>query len=570
MSKKSKKKDHVSTLKRQRIKKLLDIALTFHRNRQVQLAEEAYRKIIEYDPLHFKALYLLGILASEVGNYDNAIGFLVLALRVKPDYAMAHNDLGVIFQQKGDTAKAMECFRRALELNGSFHEAENNLGVAYQAKGEHKKAAEHFKKAKIINPYYFDACNNYIFALDMAEDSTVEMLIDARREWSKIHEEPLLKKQKPHTNSLSKTRKLRVGYVSADMRLHSASFVFGSVLDYYDKSKFEVYAYNNYVGKSDSRLEHFKKCVTVWRDVYGISDDDLAGIIRRDEIDILVDLSGFSAGSRLLTFARKPAPIQVTAWGYATSTGMKSMDYFFADDVVVPPEEKGLYIEEVVDLPCLVNHYCPEPKPDVKELPALKNGYITFGNFNRMGKVSDTTFAAWAKVILSVPNSKLLFKINEEDITASIERISLIFEGNGVGRDRLRFLGKGPWVEHMEAFNEVDIALDPWPHTGGLTTIDNLCMGVPVISLRWPTIVGRLSASMLHTMGMDDWIAETEEEYLALAVEKAKDIQGLSEVRNGLQNKFYANILGDSESYCREVEEKYLWMWGKYIDSKAV
>jgi len=311
----------------------------------------------------------------------------------------------------------------------------------------------------------------------------------------------------------------------------------------------------------------FREKVTRWRDITLFSDEKVTEIIREDKIDILVDLSGFSAGSRLLTFARKPAPIQVTAWGYATSTGMQSIDYFFADEVVVPPEEKHLYTEEVIYLPNIVNHYCPERKPDVKELPALKNWYVTFGSFNRLAKVSDDSFEVWAKILKDVPNSKMLFKINEADYSSAQIRIIDKFKPLGIDFSRLLFEGRTTWNEHMEAFNRFDIALDPWPHTGGLTTIDCLVQGVPVVTLRWPTIVGRLSSSMLTSMDMTDWIAETEEEYIDIAVKKASDIEALAKTRAGLRDKFMKSILGDNEAYCKAVEQEYLKMWKRYVEN---
>ena len=254
-----------------------------------------------------------------------------MCIQVRPGYSLAYNDLGVVLQTKGDIARAAECYKKAVELNANFSEAQNNLGTVAQGRGDHSTAREYFKRAKEINPYYFDACNNYIFALDLSEDVGISELVEERRKWAELHEAPLLHKQRPHSNKLTTDRKLRIGYVSADMRLHSASFVFGSVLDHFDREKFEVYAYNNANNPPDSRTESFKEKVTVWREIAKLKDDELVELVRSDEIDILVDLSGYSAGSRLLAFAQKPAPVQVTAWGYATSTGMKSIDYFFAD-----------------------------------------------------------------------------------------------------------------------------------------------------------------------------------------------------------------------------------------------
>lgn len=569
MSKKSKKKQHSADLRQQRISKLLNMARQFHGSRQLAEAEKLYRDILSVDPTNFTAVYLLGALAAEVGRFHDAAKLMQAAIRLKPDYAQAHNDLGVVLQQTGDIEGATQCFSKALELNSKFSEATNNLGVTFQSRGNSKKAADYFKAALAINPYYLDAHNNYIFAQDMSLHQTTESLIEIRKQWSATHEEPLLKKQKPHLNDLSLDRKIRIGYISADFRLHSASFVFGGMLTEYNKDKFEVYAYSTFNPQMDERVVQFRKAVDMFTDVSGLPDDVVADVIRKDKIDILVDLAGYSAGNKLTVFARKPAPIQITAWGYATSTGMKSMDYFFTDEVLVPKEEKDLYVEEVVYLPNVVTHYCPENKPDVKELAALKEGIITFGSFNRLAKISDDTFALWAEVLRAVPNSRMILKISELSDEKSIAWVTEKFTAVGVDKERIVFQGKTAWMAHMESFSQVDIALDPFPHGGGVTTLEGLVMGVPVVTLEWPTIVGRLSSSILTTLEMTDWIAKTKEDYVRIAKEKTSDLAALNELRLGLRDKFNSSILGNPKEYCRVVEDKYEWMWKRYVESKS-
>ena len=571
MSKKSKKQERSNSAKKYKVQKLLELAMEFHSRQNIKLAENAYRKVIDLDPLNYRALYLLGILAAEVNSFKAAIGFLKLAIEVNPNYSLAYNDLGVVLQQIGNPKAAMKCYTKALELNRSFSEAQNNMGVALQSRGNAKKAQEYFKTAMSINPFYFDASNNYIFALDLSEDETVESLIQARKDWSKIHEEPLLSKQKPHNNELTTDRKLRIGYVSADFRLHSASFVFGGMLTEYNRDKFEVYAYNNYTTNSnpDDRTLIFKQSVTQWRDIFSLKDEEVTDLIRKDKIDILVDLSGYSSGTRLLVFARKPAPVQVTAWGYATSTGMKSIDYFFADEIIVPPEEKDLYVENIAYLPNVVTHYCPESKPDVAELPAIKKGYITFGSFNRLCKITDETFDLWGRVLTAVPNSKMMLKISELGDVTTQEWAIENFAKVGIDKDRLIFMGRTPWYAHMATFNNIDIALDPFPHGGGITTLEGLQMGVPVVSLKWPSIVGRLSSTILNALTMNDWVATSKEEYVNIAVEKTRDLDSLNSLRLNLRSKMKSSIIGDYSAYCREVESKYVEMWETYVATKT-
>lgn len=568
MSKVSKKKQTKSNKNNDRSKRLVEIGTKFHLANQVQPAEDCYRKAIEANPMNFRALYLQGILCSQAGSNDKAIEFLKLAIKVNPNYSMAYNDIGVVYQSMGNVKEAMINYGKALELNKDFHEAKNNLGVAYQSKGEPEKAREYFRQALEINKYYFDAANNYIFALDLSENETVDSLIQVRKEWAKVHETPFLSKQKPHTNELTTNRKIRVGYLSGDFRFHSASFCFGTMLTNYDREKFEVYAYANLQVKPDQRTEVFKKNVTVWRDIFNVDDDIVANMIRQDKIDILVDLSTFSSGSRLLVFARKPAPLQCTGWGYATSSGMSSMDFYLADDVIVPEEEKHKYVEKVLDLPCVINYFCPEVTTEVKELPALKTGVITFGSFNRVAKISDKAFETWAACINAVPGSRMLFKINEADPNATKDRIVETMKGYGVDPKRLWFAGKTSLNQHLEAFNDIDIHLDSFVHSGGLTSADALLCGVPVVTYKFPSVVGRLTSSFLERLDMKDWIAESPEDYVRIVKEKCADLNALAELRKGLRERFMKSPMGDQIGYCRGVEKLYLKMWEDYVQSK--
>lgn len=559
MSKPSRKKSKKTANKKDQAKRLVDAGSVLHLNRDVKHAELAYRKAIELDPLNFRALYLLGILHSECGKNADAIEFLELALKVNPNYSLAYNDIGVVYQQMGKIEEATAAYSKALELNKDFYEAKNNLGVAIQSRGNMEKAKEYYAEALRINPYYLDSFGNLIFAKDMAEDETVESLIAIRKEWAKVHEEPHLSKQEPVNPDIFKNPKIRVAYCGADFRLHSASFCFGTMLVNYDRDKFEVYCYSNNRADEDVRTQQFKDSVTVFRNVYGMSDDELASLIRKDGIHILIDLGTFSAGARLSVFALKPAFVQMTGWGYATSSGLRSMDYFLADDVIVPPEEKHLYVEDVVHMPCVVNYFGHDNIiTEVAETPALKHGIITFGSFNRVAKISDSSFKMFAACLEAVPNSRFLFKINEADPNATKDRIVQIMVGYGVDPKRLFFAGKTSLLRHLQTFDDIDIHLDSFPHSGGLTTVDAILCGVPVVTLRWPTIVGRLSASILTRVGLTDWIANTKEDYVRIVKEKCADINALNELRKTMRDRFNSSPLGDSVGYCRAVEAEYV------------
>jgi predicted O-linked N-acetylglucosamine transferase (SPINDLY family) len=342
--------------------------------------------------------------------------------------------------------------------------------------------------------------------------------------------------------------------------------VFGSMLTSYDRSEFEVYAYSNVKGQGDRSTELFKQSVGVWRDIAGISDDAAADLIRNDQIDILVDLSGYTLGNRLLVFARKPAPIQITAWGYASGTGMRAMDVFFTDPVMVPPQDKKYFTEEIRYLPCVVGSFSFDPYPEVNELPALSNGAITFGSLNRLSKIAEDAFRTWIEIMLAIPGSRLILKIHELSETATRDRILERFTIAGVEAERIIMLGGTAWHEHMQTYHQIDIALDPFPHGGGVTSLESLMMGVPVVTLLWPTMAGRVTASIMTALGLPDWIAKTREQYIELAIQKARDLQSLAALRKQLRSIFTSSVMGDQVAYTRAVEQEYRKLWKEWCE----
>jgi predicted O-linked N-acetylglucosamine transferase (SPINDLY family) len=529
-------------------------------------AAASYRQALQIKPDYAEAHSNLGNILKDQGHLDEAEASFRRALQIKPDYAEAHSNLGNLLKDQGHLDEAEASFRRALQIKPNFAEAHNNLGNLLKDQGHLDEAEASYQRSLKIKPDYTVAHSNLIFTLDMKVGEDSSSLHEERKRWDAAHAAHL-HQQRAHTNIPDPERRLRIGYVSADFRDHSAPKVFGGMLTRYDRSQFDVFAYSNSKGQGDRFTELFKQNVTAWRSIVGVSDEAVAEMIREDEIDILVDLSGHTAGNRLLVFARKPAPIQITAWGYATGTGMRAMDVFFTDPVMVPPNEKPYFTEEVRYLPSVVGAFFNEPFPDVNELPALSDGIITFGSLNRLTKVSAEAYRVWAEVLLAVPRSRLILKTPELNDAAVRERVAGHFTQAGVAAERIIMLGKSSWHEHMQAYNQIDMALDPFPHGGGVTALEGLMMGVPVITLRWPTVVGRLSASIMTTLGLTDWIAETQEQYVALAIRKASDLQSLAELRQQLRGMFTSSIIGDQVAYARAVEQEYRLLWQEWCAS---
>jgi len=302
----------------------------------------------------------------------------------------------------------------------------------------------------------------------------------------------------------------------------------------------------------------------------GLSDDAVTELIRQDQIDILVDLSGHTAGNRLLVFARKPAPIQITAWGHATGTGMKTIDVFFTDVVMVPPAEQSLYAESVRYLPCTLCYSSDVTLtlPPVNTLRALQQSTITFGCFNRLCKITDATVTLWSCVLQAIPDSRLVLKTTELDDAVIRTRLTERLLRAGIDAKRIELQGRTNWEMHMAAYNEIDIALDCFPQSGGVTTLDGLLMGIPVVTLRWHNYVGRFSASIMSTLGLTDWIAETEDAYVALAVGKARDREALAALRSTLRERVKSSVLGDAKAYMKLAELEYRVLWRAWVQQQ--
>jgi predicted O-linked N-acetylglucosamine transferase (SPINDLY family) len=300
-----------------------------------------------------------------------------------------------------------------------------------------------------------------------------------------------------------------------------------------------------------------------------MSDDELAELIRRDRIDILVDCVGHMAGNRLLVFARKPAPIQVTAWGEPTGTGLKTMDYLLASPVLIPESDRALFSERIVDLPNFTGLWTPGPLPDVGPLPALTRGYVTFGSFNRPVKLSHSTIRCWAALLRRVAEAKLILKHPQLADRGERTQVATAFETEGIPPTAITFLGGMDRPSHFAAYNAIDIALDPFPHGGGMTTLDALWMGVPVVTWAGKTVSSRWAATSLAPLGLTDFMADDPESYLELAIAKAADLESLSRLRASLRTRVATSEFGDGARYCRTVEAAYLKMWQRWCAERG-
>jgi predicted O-linked N-acetylglucosamine transferase (SPINDLY family) len=484
------------------------------------------------------------------------------ALELKPDYAEAHNNLGVALKDQGRLDEAVACYRRALELKPDFAEAPNNLGNALKDQGKLDEAVACYRRALELKPDYGVAHSNLLYTLVFCTGYDAQTIFEEHRRWSRQHADPLARFIQPHSNDRSLHRRLRIGYVSPDFRHHAESFFTVALLSAHDHENFEIFCYAD-VACPDGITARLRSYADVWQNITGLTDEQVAQLVRQDRIDILVDLTMHMARNRLLVFARKPAPVQVCWLAYQGTTGLSTIDYRLTDPYIDPPGlHDHYYSEESVRLPDAF--WCYDPlanEPAASDLPALDNGYITFGCLNNFCKVNVSVLKLWAQVLKAVDRSQLILLAAE----GSYRQHTLdLLELEGVKPDRVTFVAKLPRPQYLELYHCIDIALDTFPYTGQTTTLDAFWLGVPVITIVGQTAVARAGLSLLMNLGLPELIAEKPEQFVSIAVELTNDLPRLRDLRATLRDRMQASPLMDAPRFARNIEAAYREIWRRW------
>jgi predicted O-linked N-acetylglucosamine transferase (SPINDLY family) len=520
--------------------------------------EAAYRAL--WDAWHSgDALVRLGHQLLRQQSPAQAETMLRQALAANEDNAEAHETLAALLGQSGRLIEAETHHRAALRGINDRHRALNNLGVVLQAQGRPGEAEDYLREALALRSDYATAHSNLLFALNYRADLSPQQIFDEYRQWNRTHAAPLMPRQLSFAHGGDH---LRVGYVSADFRRHSAALFAEPLLAAHDHTAIELFCYAD-VAVPDEMTERFRALADHWRPLTGLDDAAAADLIRQDGIDVLVDMTGHTGGSRLLAFARKPAPVLIAyLLGHGYTTGLTAMDAFLADDMLVPTGAETLFSERVVRLarPPLV-YAPPDAMPDVAPLPALANGYVSFGYFGRLERLNATVVATWSRILASLPGSRLLLNSQPLREAAFRDAVATRFAAHGIGRDRLELMHSEPQPRTWAAYGAVDIALDPFPHNAGTTTIEALWQGAPVVSLASRPSVGRFGAMILHAIGADDWVAQDTGDYVARALALASDRDALAVLRHGLRQRVAASPLLDATGLARALEATYRALW---------
>ena len=481
-------------------------------------------QVLEREPEQADALHLLGLTAHRLRDLNSATEYFERSIRARPGDAVFLNNLGSVLVDCGRTEEAAAVFRHALALAPGARAARANL----------------------------------LYVLTLLPGARPDEIYAEHLAWANIHADPLLAQAQVHRNSPDPERRLRIGYVSADFRQHALSHFVEPVLARHEREAFEVFCY--YSGTAvDEVTRRLMRHAQHWNSIAGVDDARSAQLIRADRIDILIDVSGHTRGNRLLLFARKPAPLQVSYLGYLNTTGMKAIDYRISDSYADPPGvSDGVHTEKLLRLPRTLWCYLPpQDAPQVSELPALRRGHVTFASFNDIKKLNPRVLELWAALLRQVPKSRLLVMgVPDEGEAARIRRGLA-----GIEPDRVSTLGRLERDRYWQQFAAVDIALDPFPYAGGTTTCDTLWMGVPVVTLAGDYGFSRSGVSILANAGLSHLIAQTAAEYLSLARGLAGDHEGLARLRAGLRERLRSSPLTDASAYVRDLESAYRNIW---------
>jgi len=539
-----------------------NLGKALHDNGSLDDAIAAFRQAVALKPDYTEALGSLGNALQDRGQLDQAITAYRQALADNPASAETHSNLANALQAKGLLEEAIAEYRQALALKPDYADAHNNLGGILRSKGQVDAAIAEFRQAVALQPDYAKAHSNLLFTLHYRAGEDAAAIADEHRRWNQQHGEPLKQYIKPHTNDRNPHRRLRIGYVSPDFHDHVVGRFALPLLANHDRRSFEVFAYAQ-VPAPDNLTERFRQHSDVWRSLLGLTDAQAAELIRQDQIDILVDLSGHTADNRLLVFARKPAPVQVTYLGYPNTTGLTTMDYRLTDAYADPPgQTERYYSEQLIRLSPCAWCFAPTQSPPLTARPP---GPLTFGCFNNFPKVTEPMLKLWCRILLTLPESRLLLKsagLGSADVR---QRVQQLLGELGIGPHRLELRGPEPdYAAHLAVYEQMDMTLDPFPYHGTTTTCEALWMGVPVVSLAGQSHVARVGVSLLNNAGLPELVAESAEQYLQIAVHLARDLPRLQQLRSTLRQRLQASPLLDAPRFARNVEAAYRQMWRKW------
>ena len=566
---------------------LVKQAMQLHQRGELQQARELYAKVLELVPLHPDGLHLYGLVCHQQGDHKTAIAYirraieqvpdqpvlrnnlgdalrqagkfedaliqLQIALDLRPDYAGAHQNLGSVYAAMGDNDAALEHARKAVQLDANRAEAWFNLGLILLDHVLLVESVDAFRKALLIRPVYPLAATSLLYVLNLLPDTDPAMI---EQETCKVTA-AVLKPVQSMPVSTHQNERIRIAYVSGDFCAHAVNYFFEPVLECHDKTHFETYCYSD-VDHPDQTTRRLQQSASHWRDISAWDDDAVLEQVKSDRIDILVDLAGFTKHHRLGVFARKPAPCQISWLGFPNTTGLHTMDYRVVDQYTAPEDETSMGSEELLRLPH--GFACfrpPEHAQSVQVAPAMSNGFVTLGCLHKLEKLNEAVISLWARVLKENPDTRLLLVRDQLDDWQQ-QRLYSLFLQHGIGSDRLTMIQfSDPKQSFFDLFADIDILLDTFPWSGHTLACCALWMGVPVVTLYGDRHAGRMVASVLNLLGVDELVAQDTESYIRIVNDLCKKRDRIIHYRAELRDRFKASPLRDEKGFTENLEAEY-------------
>lgn len=525
-----------------------------------------FQNILKIQPNNKEAMHLLASISAQLGYLEMSRNLWVKLIKddpKKPEYLIK---LGHILNDLRQPEQAMENLNKALSLNPANAEAYLSRATSYKILGQQEKAIEDNRKAVKLNPDYTMAHTALLYKLNLTHTISAQEIFEEHKKFGSKFEKKLKQKKISHTNNRDPERRLRIGYVSPDFRKHSVSYFVEPLLRFHDSQKVETFAYYG-SPFSDEVTAKLKPLFNHWCEASSMNDEQFGKQVRTDQIDILVDLAGYTAHSRLLAFTQKLAPLQMSWLGYPNTTGLSCIDFRISDGEADPiGMTDNIHTETLLRL--ADGFLCfqpPESSPEIAALPYQRNGYITFGSFNNFGKITEEVLEVWADILLAVPDSHLLLKFAGLDESRQQKKVTQLFISKGISKNRLELLGTDTTqYEHMERYSAMDIGLDPFPYNGTTTTCEALWMGVPVITLAGDSHRSRVGVSLLTRVKLEQHITHSKKEYIDCCVSLAQQSEVLTRLRANLRDLMLASPLTNGRNFAGQLEQTYRKVWHKW------
>ncbi|WP_334001515.1 tetratricopeptide repeat protein [Burkholderia gladioli] len=539
-----------------------------HQHGEYLASIEPLAKATELDP----ADVLIGTLYADVLRLANRLVDSEREsrrlLQIDPDFAETHRVLGMSLLAQGRIQEAIEAGRRSVELAPNSLHVHGSLAVALSELGATAEAEASFRRAHEIAPRDAAMHSNLLFCMTHNPGLDAERLYAEHRRFAEIHEAPVRARWPRHANQRDPERQLRIGLISGDLFNHAVSSYLMPILEALkDDPTLSLHVYHNHTVE-DAVSERMRACVRSWTTVAGLSDDRLVQRIRDDRIDIMMDLSNHTGRNRLPALARKPAPVQVTWLGYPGTTGLDAIDYHFADRFGVPfGEMERQYSEKTVHLPAGGTFKPAENAPPVNLLPALHNGYVTFGSFNRLNKLRHDVIAVWARILHAVPGSRM--RIGSIPRDGGVDMLLGWFSAEGISHDRLDLQPRAPAAVYLQQHHHVDFCLDTFPYTGSTTALNALWMGVPTLTIRGDTLASRAGAVWMSSVGLEQFVADDVDDFVARAIALAGDLKGLAALRGGMRERCRQSAGFQPERVAQAVSDSFRIAWRRWCAGEA-